>query len=299
MGGDKELIWRRGPAERVRAIVPWLIAMGISAVLMFATDGVERAAAAGAFVATIAGVLVALTQSRAMISSMRRWLAQHETTLDTFADDRAAAVARQFQWAVEELVNVRAELRRTDALRVEAEQLATRVTEAANRDLDALRAARERLTQAASALRDEERRRRSAEQRVEELTQTLELFASRVEMPVTEMSALALDWTLEYDGTTHSLRLRSTRADLRPGAARILDASGRLVAESPAARQVQPAQLVMVIPQSVAAAVESGDWTAFALEVVIDGAWRSAVLVHRGMSETEDRPQRAAFRIVS
>ena len=34
---------------------------------------------------------------------MRGWMGERESALSTFADDRAATVARQFQWAVEEL----------------------------------------------------------------------------------------------------------------------------------------------------------------------------------------------------
>src|SRR2546426_1066510 len=86
----------------------------------------------------------------------------------------AAAVARQFAWAVNELVAVRAELRRTDALRVKAEEIAASTAAEARRDAEELRivraklaeveadglgARREQLEQAEAAVKHEERER--------------------------------------------------------------------------------------------------------------------------------------------
>jgi hypothetical protein len=308
-------------------MVPWLAGIAIAGVMIVALDGVERAAGVGALIATIAGAFIAVTQSRIMVRSMRTWLRDRESTLSTFADDRAAAVARQFQWAVDELVNVRAELRRTDGLRVEAEQLATRLTEEAGGHAEELRIARERLAEldgstiealhqqldrTRESLQDKERERNSAErrarlaeQRAAEVSRTLRVVLSTVgqqEPPVLvdEATPTLLEWTLEYDGSSHALRLRSAQRDLRPDRARIVDATGRTLAESPSTMLPHTGPIVMRIPHSVAAAVESGDWSAFQLEAEIDGAWRLAALVERGMAETEDRPQRVtALRIVS
>jgi hypothetical protein len=62
---------------------------------------------------------------------------------------------------------------------------------------------------------------------------------------------------------------------------RIVDASGRPVVESAGGRQRHPGDLLLRIPESVSAAVESGDWSAFQLEVDLDGVWCGAVLVNR------------------
>src|SRR5437870_3382206 len=128
---------------------------------------------------------------------------------------------------------------------------------------------------------------RAAEQRVADLTRTLRQVATTVSSggeglgPVAPRSALTFDWTLEYDGSAHSLRLRSTSADLRPSNARILDATGRLVVETSSARQRRPAELLLQVPQTVAAAVESSDWSALQLEAELDGVWHAADLVDR------------------
>ncbi len=310
-------------------MVPWLVCLAVFGAGAVTLDGVERAMAVGAFSAACLGAFLAVSQLRRALLSMRRWMGARETTLSTFADDRAAAVARQFQWAVEELVAVRAELRNVEALRVEAEARATSAVEEAHRDAEDLRIAteklgamdpsevdllREKLEHVEDALRDEERdrrnterRARTAEQRVADLTRTLRLVANTVssggeaiESRGAPSGPLTLDWTLEYDGSAHSLRLRSTRGDIRPSRARILDATGRPVAESASARQRRPAQVVLRIPQSVAAAVESGDWSAFRLEVEVDEAWHGAVLVDRAQPVIDAQPARqAAFRVVS
>lgn len=310
-------------------MVPWLVCLAVSGGGAVTLEGVERAVAVGAFSASCFGALLAMSQLRRALVSMRTWMGDRESTLSTFADDRAAAVARQFQWAVEELVRVRAELRTTETLRIQAEERARNAFHDVRRGSDDLRDARERLAamdpgeldllrakleQAEAAVRDEERDRRNAEQRARvaeqraaELNRTLRLVASTVSAGgdgVTSRPApsgpLTLDWTLEYDGSVHSLRLRSTSPDVRPSKARILDATGRPVAESQSARQRRPAQLMLRIPQSVAGAVESGDWSAFRLEVEVDDVWLGAVLVDRAQPVVDtDVMQPRAFRVVS
>ena len=310
-------------------MVPWLVSLAVFGVGAVGLDGLERALAVGAFSASCLGALLSVAQLRVAVSSMRGWMGERESALSTFADDRAAAVARQFQWAVEELVSVRAELRRTEGLRVDAEGRAASAAEEARRHAEDLRVAREnlgaldaseldllreKLQQVEQAFQDEERdrrnterRARAAEQRVADLTRTLRLVANTVSSGgealasrATPSGPLTLDWTLEYDGSAHSLRVRSMSPQTRPSKARILDATGRPVAESVSARQRRPAQVVLRIPQSVAAAVESGDWSAFRLEVEVDEVWLGAVLVDRAQPVVDvEVMQPRAFRVVS
>jgi hypothetical protein len=310
-------------------MVPWLICLAVFGAGAVTLDGVERAMAVGAFAASCIGALLAVSQLRRAVSAMRRWMGDRESALGTFADDRAAAVARQFQWAVEELVSVRAELRRVEGLRVQAEERSASALDEARRGSEDLRIAAEKLAamdpseldllrskleDLEQTVRDEERDRRSAErrartaeQKVTDLTRTLRLVANTVssggESLAPRASAirpLTLDWTLEYDGSVHSLRVRSTSPDARPSKARILDATGRPVAESVTARQRRPAQVVLRIPQSVAAAVESGDWSAFRIEVEVDDVWHGAVLVDRAQPVVDSEVmQPRAFRVVS
>jgi hypothetical protein len=329
MGNEGESVPVRTPWQRLGAMAPWLVSLAIFGAGAMSLEGMERAMAVGAFSASCLAALLAVSQLRRSYSSMRGWMGERESALSTFADDRAAAVARQFQWAVEELVSVRAELRRVDGLRVGAEQRAASTAAEARRDAEDLRVAREnlqaldpseldllreKLQQVQQAFQDEERdrrnterRARAAEQRVADLTRTLRLVANTVSSGGDAVAAhavstgpLVLDWTLEYDGTAHSLRLRSTSAENRPSRARILDATGRPVAESANGRPRRPAQVVLRIPQSVAAAVESGDWSAFRLEVEIDDVWHGAVLVDRAQPVVDtDVMQPRAFRVVS
>jgi len=266
--------------------------------------------AVGAFSASCVGAMLAMAQLRRAVSSMRSWMGDRESALSSFADDRAAAVARQFQWAVEERVRARAELRRVDGMRVRAEERAKGIAQQVRENGEDLRVAREKLAAVDAseldllrakiehieqAFQDEERdrrtaerRARAAEQRVANLTRTLRLVATTVSTEgegiasrTNPAEVITLDWTLEYDGIGHRLRLRSTSADVRPKRARIVDATGRLVVESVGGPQRQPDELAIRIPQSVAAAVESGNWSAFQLEVDVDDVWDGAVLVNR------------------
>ena len=310
MGNEGDAVPGRTLGERARALAPWCICLATFGAGAIALDGLERAIAVGAFTGSSVGALLAMSQVRRAVRSMRQWMGDRESALSTFADDRAAAVARQFQWAVEELVRARAELRKVEGQRVDADARARAAAEKARQDGEELRAARAKLSavdtseldllrakleQIEHAFEDEEnerrvaeRRARAAEQRVADLTRTLRLVAKTVssdgagrETPAERSAAILLDWTLEYDGSGHALRLRSTSADVRPSKARILDAAGRPVVESAAARQRRPAELVLRIPPSVSAAVQSGDWSTFQLEVEIDGMWHAAALVDR------------------
>jgi hypothetical protein len=155
--------------------------------------------------------------------------------------------------------------------------------------------------------RTAERRARAAEQRVTDLTRTLRLVANTVSSDAEGIASrgaraevLSLDWTLEYDGNGHTLRLRSTSPELRPSRARIVDATGRLVVESADVLRRHPAEVLLRIPQSVAAAVESANWSAFQLEVEIDEAWQAAVLIDRAKPVVDaEVMQPRSLRIVS
>jgi hypothetical protein len=307
-------------------MAPWVGLLATFGAAALALDGVERAIALGAFSASCLGALLAMSQLRGAVSSMRSWMGDRESALSTFADDRAATVARQFQWAVEELVSARAELRRVDAMRVQAEERAVSFARQARDDGEDLRSAREKLAamdasaveslrakveQLEQALQDEERDRRSAERRaraaehrVADLSRTLRIVAATVSPAgdgvasrAATAEVISLDWTLEYDGIGHTLRVRS---DVHPSKVRIVDATGRLVVESADVEQPHPPQLVIRIPQSVAAAVESENWSAFQVEVEVDDVWNSAGLVDRTkpVVDTEVMQPRA-LRVVS
>src|SRR5438105_2892179 len=194
MGNEGDSLPAGTPGQRVRALVPWFVCLTILGVAAGALDGLERAIAVGAFSASCFGALLAMSQVDRAVLRMRRWMGDRENALSTFADDRAAAVARQFQWAVEELVRARAELRKVEAMRIQAEARAKAVAETARQDSDELRAARDKLgamdaseldvlrakiEQIEHAFQEEEhdrriaeRRARAAEQRVADLTRT-------------------------------------------------------------------------------------------------------------------------------
>jgi hypothetical protein len=274
-------------------VVPWLVYLAIFGAGAVALDGLERALAVGAFWASSLGALLAMSQLRRTLSSMRSWMGDRESALSTFADDRAATVARQFQWAVEELVRARAELRTVEGMRLQAEERAKGFAHQAREEGEELRVARERLNamdageldilrtrieQLEEALvveerdrRAAERRARTSEQRVAELTRTLRLVANTV----------------------------SPDAD-RPSKVRVLDATGRIVVESDRPQHRNASELLLRIPQSVAAAVESVNWTAFQLEAEVDEVWEPAALIDRAKPVVDSEVMEPrALRIVS
>src|SRR5438046_9976737 len=127
MGSEGDSVPARTRGERFSVIAPWLVCLGIFGGGAVVFDGLERAIAVGAFSASWVGALLAVSLVRGAVVSMRRWMGNRESALSTFADYRAAAVARQFQWAVEELVRSRAALRKGDGMGAEAEARARMV----------------------------------------------------------------------------------------------------------------------------------------------------------------------------
>src|SRR6266550_3972846 len=121
VGNEGESVPARTRGQRLGAMVPWVGSLAVFGAGAITLDGVERATAVGAFSASCVGALLAISQVRRAVSSMRSWMGDRESALSSFADDRTATVARQFQWAVEEPVRARADLRKVDGMRVEAE----------------------------------------------------------------------------------------------------------------------------------------------------------------------------------
>src|SRR5207245_7729431 len=145
MGNEGNSVPAGTLGQRVRALLPWFVCLTIFGVAAVALDGLERAIAVGAFSASCFGALLATSQVHRAVLSMRLWMGDRESALSTFADDRAAAVARQFQWAVEELVRARAELRKVEGMRVQAEARAAIAATEASSDAEEMRAARDTL----------------------------------------------------------------------------------------------------------------------------------------------------------
>jgi hypothetical protein len=300
--------------RRLIALGPWLLSLAIAGMAAIFGGGGVRAVAIGAALGLSVGLVCAGVGIRATARSMRGWMSERESELSVWSDDRAAALARQFDWAVAELVAVRAENRRVDLLRSEAELLAASASERADHQGQLLEAARarltsrdptggaERLVQLESELRatelarqDEERERRAAERRaktaqqqVADLARTLRKVAATATThdgerttQATSTEPVNLDWTLEFDGASRALRLRPSMPLIRLRRARILDTASVIVAETEPGRRARARDLVLTIPQSVAAAVESADWAAFRLEVLVGAAWAAAALVDR------------------
>src|SRR5438552_15679160 len=120
MGNEGDSVPAGTLGQRVRGLVPWFVCLTILGAAAVALDGLERAIAVGAFSASCFGALLATSQVHGAIVSMRRRMGDRESALSTFADDRAAAVARQIQWPVQGLVHARAEQRRVLGLRAQA-----------------------------------------------------------------------------------------------------------------------------------------------------------------------------------
>jgi hypothetical protein len=277
-------------------------------------DPLQRVLGVGAFLGLAVGAVCAGVSVRATARSMGAWMRQREVELNAWSDDRANVVTRQFDWAVEELVALRVEIRRLDGLRIRAEEVAANASERAAATEQLLEAARGRIVSGVSdedveqraklegELREAEYRARRAEERSAELVLTLQhvvaASGARADQTVALAAPTVLDWTLQYDGTAHELRVHPTEQLVRINAVRLFGEDGTLAIES---RKRRGKDIAVRIPQAIAAAVEQAHWTSFRLEALVSGEWRRARLIDRREAAgdaAESAERRHGLRVV-
>src|SRR5438034_7747043 len=83
MGSEGDSVPARTRGERFRVIAPWLVCLGIFGSGAVVFDGLERAIAVGAFSASWVAALLAVSQVRGAVVSMRRWMGNREDRKST------------------------------------------------------------------------------------------------------------------------------------------------------------------------------------------------------------------------
>ena len=242
--------------RRLQLVFPWALGLAIGIPMAAVFDGPIRSVAAGACGGFILGGMLAWAVQRSTSHRATAQLLDREVELLRYADDRAGTVARQFAWAIDDLLVARCTLRERDARLDElAEELAQtrslaerrdreladatqKVFEVGLFDVDRMRAQMAELEQAATDLgevrrrADEENTRVKAEldaatRRIAGLSGALRKInevTSGAQQRGTEPEELSFRWKLEFDGKRNALRMKLLDERLAATAARVLEA---------------------------------------------------------------------------
>jgi hypothetical protein len=115
------------PHVRRQRYLPWIASLALCVVLIPFVDGVARGVLLGIVVGLVAGAALAWRTDRVNRHIAATTLASATQELQAEADQRVAMVIRQFEWAVNDVANLRDALKRAQDSRAIAEADAHRV----------------------------------------------------------------------------------------------------------------------------------------------------------------------------
>src|SRR5947208_3253629 len=138
------------PARRSR-FIPWIVALSLVVVLLPFGDW-SRLIALGLFAGLGCGVGIGYLNQGTYLHFAGATLAQATTELRNEADQRVAMVIRQFEWAVNDVANLRDALKRAQDARAVSEANETRIRRRLHRLERQLYEARVKIGEYSSAL---------------------------------------------------------------------------------------------------------------------------------------------------
>jgi hypothetical protein len=300
----------------LQAVFPWALSLAIAIPLAWLFDGAVRLVLAGGAAGLVLAGAVSATQQRAASRRAASRLVTREADLLRLAEDRAASVARQFGWAVDDLLQARRTIRERDGriAALQAEIAAARgavaererevaaarqkVFEVGLFDVDRERARVAELTRAADELRAAVARAEeenaglradaaAATRRAAELAATLrrinEVTQGAATRPV-DPDPLAFRWKLEFDGRVDLLRLQAVDPELAATSARLYDGDALIAQQHEAAsadavldHDRAAGWQSLVLPEGIAERFRRAAFEGLRFELQVEGSWLVAV----------------------
>ena len=301
----------------LQALFPWALTIAIGAPVAVIFDGLTRPIAAAFCAGVIMSGLFSWGLNRGTTKRAAAHLLGREVDLLQHAEDRAASVARQFGWAIDDLLSARAAVRDGDAkivlageevavLRMVLEQRDRDIAEANQKvfevglfDVDRERSRVSEMQEAAAEVRAEfdrvnlenEQLRSDvilAARRIEALSASLrhitEVATGRHAASREEPEPIPFLWKLEFDGARNMLRVKPADDDVLATSARILDGhtivARQIEAESGEAsidHDRSAGWQCLTVDEAVADRFRRADHLGLAFELRIDEEWRAAV----------------------
>jgi hypothetical protein len=248
----------RAPVRRrSENLHPWFLAIGVSAPAALFLDGAERLISFGLCLGLVAGALLVWRTRAAGERVTARMLVANINELNATADARVTMVTRQFEWAVNDVANLRDALKRAQDARGDAEvgaSLARRQIRLLERELYEARA---KIGEFSAALN------------------TASVKAPETSTPESVGLVVPLVWHLFEESELQWLRLES--AGIAPSQIRILNDANSVIAISAKSLEVADSaqvSIVLRVPNELRAALEKdGELNGFIVEALVDDEW--------------------------
>jgi len=260
------------PARRSR-FIPWIVALSLVVVLLPFGDW-SRLIALGLFAGLGCGVGIGYLNQGTYLHFAGATLAQATTELRNEADQRVAMVIRQFEWAVNDVANLRDALKRAQDAKATAEASEHRI----RRRLHLL-----------------ERQLYDARMKIGEYSRALGSETPMMEepaiLPTTEELVVPLTWRVFEDNMLTWLRFES--AGILPSQIRIMNENQSVIAISARALDTigegEQTALVVRAPDDVVAALEGRHTANFVFEALVDDSWCKVELAKSNRNATTDK----------
>ena len=266
------------PHVRTERYLPWLAPLALCVVLLPFVDGVARGLFAGIVVGLAAGAGLLFVTTRINRHIAATTLASASDDLKAEADQRVAMVIRQFEWAVNDVANLRDALQRAQDARATAEANEHRVKRRQHHLERQLYEARMRMGEHSRALGSENART------VDEPTV----------LPRGDDLVVPLIWRVFEENMLTWLRFES--AGIVPSQIRIMNEHESVIAISAHAidRLKEGAQVALVLraPDHVVATLEGRHQGRFTFQALVDDAWCKVELKAGDNAITKDKRSR-------
>ena len=300
----------------LQVLFPWLLSLAIDVPLAVIFDGTIRRVAVGLAVGLLIGGVFSSGLHRGTIRRTAAHLLEREVELLRYADDRAFSVARQFEWAVDDLLNTRRTVRDQDAtlaaLHGELRDLRT-IIDGRDRELatagqklfevglfnvDRERLRVQEMEEAVAASRAElgqvhaenARLRADADaaaRRIASLSSTLRRVnevSTAAERGSEEQSPAEFSWKLEFDGRENLLRMKLIDDELVATGARVLDGETVIARQSEAGSgeaSIDHDRTVgwqtVAVDDAIVDRFRRSDLAGLRFEFIVEGDWLMAV----------------------
>jgi hypothetical protein len=266
------------PHVRTMRYLPWIAPLALCVVLIPFVDGVARGLFAGIVVGLAAGAGFAWLATRLNRHIAAATLASTTDELKAEADQRVAMVIRQFEWAVNDVANLRDALKRAQDARAAAEANEHRVKRRQHHLERQLYEARMRIGEHSRAL--------ETEKETNDNEPTM--------LPTADDLVVPLMWRVFEENMLTWLRFES--AGIVPSQIRIMNEHESVIAISAHAidtlKEGAQVALVLRVPDNVVATLEGRHQGRFTFEALVDDVWCKVELKAGGRVSSKDKHAR-------
>jgi hypothetical protein len=266
------------PHVRTQRYLPWIAPLALCLVLIPFVDGVARGLLIGIVVGLVAGAGLAWLTTHFNRHIAAKTLASATEELKGEADQRVAMVIRQFEWAVNDVANLRDALKRAQDSRATAEANENRVKRRQHHLERQLYEARMKIGEYSRAL--------GSESGTTDEEPTV--------LPTGDDLVVPLTWRVFEENMLTWLRFES--AGIVPSQVRIMNEHESVIAISAhaidALKEGAQVSLVLRAPDNVVATLEGRHQGRFTFEALVDDTWCKVELTAGGRTESKDKRPR-------